>query len=253
MPFLGLGLHVLVALFFAIHVVRSRQEIYWLFILFMFPLLGSVVYFLAVYLPASRLPGGIKKASSAAGKVFDPGRALREARHDFELTPTVHNRLLLAGALTNMGELEEAAEHFETCLTGPFASDPEVCLGAARARLRLRLGRNGAARDLLLSIKKDHPNYQSEHVELLIAQSFARDGRNEEAEKTFRAAVSRFDSVEARAEYAIFALDAGDLQTASYLCNDIDQAARYWSAHSHKRYKPLMKRLDAALASAHKS
>ena len=51
MPFVGLGLHFLVAIFFAIHVVRSGQQMYWLIILFSFPLLGSLVYFFAIYLP----------------------------------------------------------------------------------------------------------------------------------------------------------------------------------------------------------
>ena len=53
MPYIGLGLHVLVAIYFAVHAVRSGQEQYWLFILFSFPLLGSVVYFLVIYLPDS--------------------------------------------------------------------------------------------------------------------------------------------------------------------------------------------------------
>lgn len=54
MPFLGIGFHVIVALFFAVHVVRNNQNMYWLFILFAFPLLGSVVYFFAIYLPEMR-------------------------------------------------------------------------------------------------------------------------------------------------------------------------------------------------------
>ena len=48
MPFAGLGLHVVLAIICAIHVVRSGQPLYWLFILFSFPLLGSLVYFLVI-------------------------------------------------------------------------------------------------------------------------------------------------------------------------------------------------------------
>ena len=48
MPFLGIGLHVLVALFFAVHAMRTHQQMTWLFVLFSFPLLGSLVYFFAV-------------------------------------------------------------------------------------------------------------------------------------------------------------------------------------------------------------
>ncbi len=55
MPFAGIGLHMVLALFCAVHVLRTRQQLYWLFILFAFPLLGSAVYFFGVYLPNSRL------------------------------------------------------------------------------------------------------------------------------------------------------------------------------------------------------
>lgn len=55
MPYLGLGLHVLLALLCGVHAVRTGRPLYWLVILFSFPLLGSLIYFLAVYLPESRL------------------------------------------------------------------------------------------------------------------------------------------------------------------------------------------------------
>ena len=66
MPFMGLGLHVIVALFFSIHAMRSGQQMYWLIILFSFPLLGSLVYFVAIYLPSSRLEVGAKRALAGA-------------------------------------------------------------------------------------------------------------------------------------------------------------------------------------------
>jgi hypothetical protein len=75
MPFIGLGVHVLPALFFAVHAIRTGRNLYWLIILFSFPLLGSIVYFL-VELPQSRLNRGINKAAGAAMKLLDPERWL---------------------------------------------------------------------------------------------------------------------------------------------------------------------------------
>ena len=133
MPFIGLGLHVLVALFFAVHAMRSRQQMYWLIILFSFPLLGSIVYFFAIYLPNSRLEYGARKVVAAAAKSIDPTRELREARTDFEYTPTAQNQMRLASALLEAGVAEEAARNYEACLKGPFASDREIKFCAARA------------------------------------------------------------------------------------------------------------------------
>ena len=120
MPYILGSLHILVALFFAVHAIRTGRQMYWLLILFSFPLLGSVVYFFAEYLPSSKMERGVKKVSSVALQLLDPTRELREARQAFELTPTVQNRMRLAAALDGAGEYAEAVEQFDSCLKWPI-------------------------------------------------------------------------------------------------------------------------------------
>ena len=61
MPYIGIGLHVLAAIYCAVHAIRSGQSLYWLILLFSFPLLGSVVYFLAIYFPEVRHSRGARQ------------------------------------------------------------------------------------------------------------------------------------------------------------------------------------------------
>ena len=75
--------------FFAVHAIRTGRQMYWLLILFSFPLLGSIVYFFAEYLPSSKAERSVKQVSNIAMQLLDPTRELREARQAFELTPTV--------------------------------------------------------------------------------------------------------------------------------------------------------------------
>jgi hypothetical protein len=133
MPLAGLGLHFLLAILCAVHAVRSRQQTYWLFILFSFPLLGSIVYFFAVYLPNSRLERGAMKAVAAAARAMDPGREVRDARAAFDDAPTAQNQMRLAAALLDCGSANEAAAQYEACMKGPFSADPDLRWGAARA------------------------------------------------------------------------------------------------------------------------
>jgi len=249
MPFMGIGIHVLIALFFAIHVVRTGREMYWLLILFMFPLLGSLVYFFAVYLPDTRLHHDVRRAAVTAANALDPGKELREARRAFDLTPTAQNEMRLANALLEAGASAEAAEHFEACLKGPFANDSEIRYGAARARVQN--GQGAAARELLETIRKQAPEFRAERVTLLLAQAYALEGRQQEARTEFVAATTRFGSVEARAEYAIWALGVGDVEAANAQYKELERAMKHWSKQSRALHKPLMDRLDTAFA-AHK-
>jgi hypothetical protein len=244
MPFVGIGLHVLVALFFAIHVVRSGQPIYWLFILFSFPLLGSIVYFIVIYLPNSRLHTGARKAVAVAARALDPTRELREAGAAFDFTPTAQNQMRLAAALLASGAPREAAANYEACLKGPFATDPEIKYCAARANLES--GDFQRAAVLLQEIRAADAGFRAESVHLLLARALAAAGRNAEARAQFEAALARSGSFEARAEYAIWAYASGEAETALRLQSDIDQVMRRWNPHNRELNAPLVRRLQAA-------
>jgi hypothetical protein len=243
MPLIG-GLHILIALFCAVHVVRSGQQLYWLFILFAFPLLGSVVYFFAVYQPNSRLQRGAFKAVSAAARAMDPGRDVREARAVFDISPSAQNQMRLAEALLNAGEAKEAAERYEAALKGPFASDPDLRFGAVRAYVECQ--RFDAALSHLQVLKADRPEYRPDQVLLLLARCFAGTGRQPEARESFEAAVRQYGSFEANAEFSIWALATGDAATAARLQTEIDRQVQLWNPVSRELNDPVMRRLKAA-------
>lgn len=248
MPFVGLGLHLVVALFFAVHAMRSGQNMYWLIILFSFPMLGSIVYFLVVYLPDSRLERGARQAVARAARVLDPGRELREARAALDDTPTAQNQMRLAAALLDAGQAEEAVREYQACLKGPFASDPEIRLGAAQALLAA--GQPHAAVVHLQAIRAQDADWRAERVGLLLAESLASAGRMPEARAEYEAAVQRFGSFEAKAEYLIWALACGERDLAARLQQEVQRASGRWNRHTRDLNRTLLARLDAAYAVA---
>ena len=244
MPFVGLGLHFIVAVFFAVHALRSGQQMYWLIILFSFPMLGSLVYFLAVYLPDSRLERGARKVVAAAAKTLDPTRELREAHAAFDYTPTAQNQMRLASALLEAGQALEAAQSYDACLKGPFASDLEIRLGASRAYFACE--RYAEAITHLEFIRKTDPAFRAELVSLLLAQALGGAGRGADAKAEFESAVDRFGSFESRAEYAIWAAMSGDTATSARLQIELQRSMERWNRHTRELNKPLLRRLNAA-------
>lgn len=249
MPFLGIGLHVIVAIFFAIHAVRSGRELYWLFILFMFPLLGSVVYFAVVFLPDARLQRGVRRAGAAIDQIVQPGRAVREARAAFDISPSADHRLRLAEALLAAGGADavaEAVEHYEACLQGPFGSDPEICLGAARAHLAHR--QPASAIGILVSLRAARPAFRPEQLALTLAEAYQDAGRGEEAGVEYELAAQRFASVDARAGLALWALAHGRAQVAERELAELALVRRHMNKHTRRQYQALFNRLDSASA-----
>jgi hypothetical protein len=235
---------MVLALLCAIHVVRTRQQLYWLFILFAFPLLGSLVYLFAVYLPNSRLERSALRAVSAAAKALDPTREVREARAAFEDTPTAQNQMRLAAALLDAGDAAEAARQYEACLKGPFASDPEIRLGAARAFTECE--RFPVAWDYLQGIRKERPDFKAEAVSLLTARCLAGMSRHPEARAELDSAVARFGTYEAKAELAIWALGTGDRATAERLDTELAKISSRWNSLTRDLNAPVERRYRAA-------
>jgi hypothetical protein len=244
MPFIGLGFHLIIALYFAIHAIRSGQNMYWLLILFSFPLLGSIVYFFAIYFPDSRLQHGARKVMASAAKALDPTRELRDARAAFDYTPTAQNQMRLAAALLDAGEAEEAVTNYEKCLAGPFARDPDIRLGAARANFEC--GRFQQAIEHLEFIRKDTPEFRAEQVALLFTRALAESGRRAEAKAEFESALARFGSFDAKAEYLIWALAVNDQETAARLQIEIQRTTERWNRHTKELNLAMLRRLDAA-------
>jgi hypothetical protein len=246
MPIFGIGLHILIAIFFAIHAIRTGRELYWLLILFIFPLLGSIVYFAAVFLPQSRLQHGARKAGAAIQKRLDPGRELRDAQNSFDLTPTAHNQMRLAAALLDAGKIEEAVELYDVCLRGPFAADAEIGVGAARAKLANKEPQ--AAIGLLVTLRARQPNFRPEQIGMLLASAYAAAGRHDEAGAEYEAMTRRFGSIEARAGLALWAIAQGQRALAERELTELDHARKHMSKYTRGLHQDLFKRLDAMSA-----
>lgn len=244
MPIAGLGLHVVVALICAIHAVKTRQNNYWLFILFAFPLLGSIVYFFAVYLPNSRLERGAMKAVAAAARAVDPGRAVREARQAFDDTPTAQNQMRLAAALMEVGDASAAAVCYEACMAGPFANDLELRLGAARAYTECQ--RYQEALKYLGGIRREKPDFRAEAVSLLTARCLAGTDHQPAARAEFQDAESRFGTYEAKAEFAIWALAIGDSATALRLGSEMEKISSRWNPLTRELNEGVQRKYLAA-------
>jgi hypothetical protein len=150
----------------------------------------------------------------------------------------------LAGALLDAGQAAEAVAQFDACLQGPFANDPEVILGAARAKAAN--GQPDAAIGLLASLQAKQPGFRPEETGLALGRAYAAAGRQMEAGAQFKTVAERFGSIEARVEMALWALANGDEAVAQRELKEIGHARRHMTPHTLDLHRELFRRLDAA-------
>ena len=248
MPFFGVGLHLIVALFFGIHAVRRGRELYWLLILFSFPLLGSIVYFFVAYLPEMRESRTVRAAGRAVVQAIDPGRELRAARQACELTPTIDNRLRLAQALLNAGDQAAALQHYMEAAQGPFAKDVKVLHGLAAAQLACEQAALGQT--TLEGLFAEQPEARRHpYISLLYAQILAAT-QGDGVREAFRLALEVATDAEPKCRFAdwlrVQANDADRLQ-ARELYQQIIKDSRHWHRHAKAHNAEWLRRAQTAL------
>jgi hypothetical protein len=251
MSYFGIGLHVLIAIYFAVHAVRHQQNIYWLFVLFAFPLLGSLVYFFAVYLPSWRQTRGAHVAARAITQFVDPDRAVRESRAQFERAPTVASRLRLGAALLESGQAHEALEHYQAAANGPFSEDPAALLGLARAQFAV--GRYADAQEALSALFRAHPQMRQQAEPALLYARTLAELRAGGTRAAFEAALACASDAAPRclfADWLAAQSDEADRRRAAALYADIVQDGKHWPRHARAHNRQWLQRAQSALASS---
>ncbi len=244
MPYIGIGLHFIVALFFAIHALRSGRQMYWLLILFSFPLLGSVAYFFVEYLPELRFNRTARGAAHAVTKFIKPDGELRDAQRAFDRAETVGNRIRLAQALLGKGDAPGAAAQFRECAQGAFANDPDVLYGLADAEFAC--GNAPAAATAMKTLFKHRAARNTGAAALLYARILVI-AEPEDAEAAFHHAVISGNGPEPLIRYGEWLHNKGRNVDAARLYQQVVDDAKHWPSHTKSLQKDWLRQAREGL------
>jgi hypothetical protein len=219
--FASLGLMIAVQVALCIHVVRTGQQMYWMWIIIAFGPVGSLVYVFAVLLPD--LMGGTtaRRLSKAARDTLDPTRAYRKAKADCDESPTVANRMRLAQAAAGLGRHDEAQVLYSQAAQGIHADDPAILLGWANALIET--GRFGEALPLLDKLGEDPDKGRTPAAALALGRTYEGLGRFTEADTAYEWAAGRLPGLEGLARYAAFLAHTGRREDAGELLKEMDR------------------------------
>jgi hypothetical protein len=221
MPLFGGGLlSLLIAIALCVHVVRTNQQLFWVFVILFVPVLGSLVYLIAIVIPD--LAGGTraKRMGMAARDALDPMREYRQAKSATDDTPTVHNRMRLAAAAVSLGRHAEAEQLYGEAMQGIHADDPALLLG--RANALIELGRAAEALPLVEKLVEEQAT-RSPATALAQARVFEALGRFAEADSAYQWAAGRLPGLEALARYAAYLARVGRKEEAADNLAEIDR------------------------------
>jgi len=196
-----LVLNYLVAISCAVHAVRTGRQMYWLMILMMVPALGSIIYIIAEVMPEVAGSRGARQAGQAARRAVDPGRDVRTALHELEVSRTPANLKNAADAFTAIGREDQALELYQEATAGAFGDDPAMLSG--RAHAEFAVGDAAAVLISLDALRAAQPNVRAPEEHLLYARAHEALGQIDEAVREYKAVSAYFPGAEALARLAL--------------------------------------------------
>ena len=127
-PILSLLL-MAVNLFFIVHAIKTGRPYYWIWIIFVMPVLGAAAYFLVEMRPNIRSIDW----SNLRWRFASPQTRVSILSQEANASPTVKNWTRLAREYESQGRWTLAANMYRECLTGVFNNDPRllICLASA--------------------------------------------------------------------------------------------------------------------------
>lgn len=212
-----------------LHVVRSGQERYWLYLIIALPGLGCLIYFLGIMLPDLLGSHSGRRAVRQLHDGIDPQRHLRALRDELDIRDTRDTRVNLADELLRLGQAEEAASHYQMALRGIHGDAPDILLGLARARFAL--GDFGGCRESLERLIARNPDFRSADGHLLYARTLEALGEQLKAEEEYQALGRYYAGPEANYRHALLLRRLGRQREAIELLQQIHTHARRAARH----------------------
>ncbi|HUE70152.1 MAG TPA: tetratricopeptide repeat protein [Pirellulaceae bacterium] len=223
-----------------IHLLRTGRPYWWLWIIFVIPLIGVAAY---IYLEV-RPTWGKLDLDSVLWKFKSPHQRIAILGERLEDSSTVKNRLALAAELHEAGQFDRECQVLSEGLRGAFKDDVTLLLRLAEAHLEA--GRAAEAQQIVQQVVPPRsPDVQLQHA-LLKARTLDRLGQHAEAEPLLKELVARKKSEAPRYYYAEFLICQGRSGEGAAILHDILRQYRRGNVvwrHQEKRWFYAAKRL----------
>lgn len=230
----------------AVHVVRTGRQFFWIWIIIMAPGIGCAIYFFAEVLPDLGNNPLLRRTARQATRTLDPAREKRRIEQRLAVADTPKNRLDLANECLNLGDFENASQLYKSCLTGIYASDPQILLGFATARFGC--DDFATARTTLEDLTRTNPDFKSPDAQLLYARTLDALGQQAEALAEYEMLVKVFAGEEARARYAVLLKKLGRDDEARNVLEEMLRRTRAAPGYYRKREAGWLKLAQKELA-----
>ena len=224
------------------HVIKNRNQYYWIFLILFVPAIGSIIYLITqVY---NKRDAAIIKENLTS--VLIPTKRVKDLEKKLQFSETFQNRLELADALFEMKDFKNAITHYEVALKDETQNKYFILekLIAAYYSLKDYNKTIAYAEEL-----KKHPEFSKSKSEFIYGLALDKTGQSEAAEKYLKAIDQRYSNYSERLVLAKFYLESDKIEAAKEILNEISIESQHMTKPNKRKYSKTISEVEKLLKS----
>jgi hypothetical protein len=215
------------------HCIRKGRQNSWIWLIVFLPIIGCLIYFFTEIITRREM----QNVQAGVGTMFNPGGRIKRLEENIKVSDAFENKVALADAYLDAGQVTRAIELYEWSLEGNFAENEHVL-----NQLIIAYFQSKRFEEVIPLAKKIYkrPQFARSKAHILYAMALERTGNIEMAEAEFKTMKARFSNFEARYQYGLFLQREGRHDEGRQLFAQIVDEASHLSSQERSYNRPCI-------------
>lgn len=224
------------------HLIKSRNNYYWIFLIIFIPLIGCIIYIITqVYNKRDA-----EKITDEITHIINPTKKIRDLEKQLQFSETYQNRVNLADALLENKDYNNAITHYLEALEGNSQNDFYVIKQLLEAYFNIEDFEN-----VVVYAKKikDHLEFKKSRSQFLYGLAFEKLDKFDEAESNLRAIDVRYSFYNERLVLAKFLMSRNKDAEAKDILDEIHSESQHMTKTNKRLFRTTIQEVERLLAS----
>jgi hypothetical protein len=221
---------VVIQILCVLHVIQYRKERWWIWLIVFIPVVGSIVYLFMEVLNRRDM----NQLQSSLTQSLNPSSKIIKLEKQLAFADSHQNRIALADAYLEFGDMQKAIVLYEESLQGLYADDPYVNMQLVMAYFLTEAYPKAIEKAQTVLKDKD---FQKSTARLYYALSLEKSHQKELAENELEALNVSYSNYEQRLAYGQFLIRNQQSQKAGEVFEEIIAEYNHLSPIERKKVK----------------
>lgn len=222
------------------HLIKNRNEYYWIFLIIFLPLVGCLIYLITqVYNKRDA-----EKVTNEIVTLINPTKKVKDLEKKLEFSETFQNKINLADAYLENKDYQNAIKYYELALDSDYENDFYVIKNLITAYHK----DNNYHKVVSYSEKIiEHPEFKKSKAQFYYGLALEKLDRVEEAEIQLRAIDSRYSNYNERLILAKFLIAKNKIEDGKAVLNEISIESQHMTKTNKKLYRNAISEVEKLL------